>query len=161
MEVFCLTAKKYPKILDIFKWPALVLAILFIGLTGTWLSLGIGAVLVAYVVYWHFWGHVEYETSYFDGEFRFARIYNKSRRKKLKYHTMENVITIAPAGDRSVYRYETDRSVKLLDYSSGEKGAKVYDLIVKDKNTTLLYKVELDDRFLDAVCVKYSQQVVR
>ena len=58
----------------------------------------------------------EYECSYFDGEVRFAKIMNKSRRKRLVVYSMDEVSQIAPAGDRSVYRYETDNTVKVLDY---------------------------------------------
>jgi hypothetical protein len=60
----------------------------------------------------------EYECSYFDREVRFAKILNKSRRKSLGCYSMEEVIVIAPAGDRGVQRYENDSHVKIPCCSS-------------------------------------------
>ena len=75
---------------------------------------------------------------------------------------MDNVVTIAPAGDRSVYNYENDSSVKVKDYTSHKKDTPYYDLIVKDDvGNTILIKYEPDDEYLDAVQVKYGQKVVR
>ena len=50
-----------------------------------------------------FYSKKEYEYSYFDGEARFAMVMNKSRRKGLAVYSMDEVVQIAPAGDRSVY----------------------------------------------------------
>jgi hypothetical protein len=86
---------------------------------------------------------------------------NKSRRKKLTTFTMEEVLAIAPAGDRSMYKYETDTTVKKVDYSSGQKDAPCYEMVVKDENGVRLIRFEPDDRYLDAICVKYAQKVTR
>lgn len=40
--------------------------------------------------------NTEFEYSYFDGELRFAKIKNKSRRKRLGIYSMESVAAIAP-----------------------------------------------------------------
>lgn len=103
----------------------------------------------------------EFEYSFFDGEVRFAKVMNKSRRKSLKSFSMDEVIQIAPAGDRCVYKYENDSSVKIVDYSSGYKDALYYDMIIKNGEQISLIKFEPDERYLDAVCVKYAQKVVR
>lgn len=103
----------------------------------------------------------EFEYSYFDGEVRFAKVMNKSRRKSLCVHTMEDVLQIAPAGDRSLYKYETDSSVKKLDYTSGEKGRPYYEIVIKNDADLKLIKFEPDEKYLDAVCMKYAQKVIR
>lgn len=103
----------------------------------------------------------EFECSYFDGEVRFAKIINKSSRKKLKGYSMDEVMTIAPSGDRSVYRYEHEEKMKVNDYTSRTKDAKVYVMIVKGANGLEMIKFEPDEKYLDAVCVKYRQKVVR
>jgi hypothetical protein len=103
----------------------------------------------------------EFEYSYFDGEVRFAKIMNKSRRKKLATYSMEEVLQIAPSGDRSMYKYETDTNVKKVDYTSGKKDTPYYEMAVKHENSMLLIQFEPDDSYLDAVCIKYAYKVVR
>ena len=103
----------------------------------------------------------EYECSYFDGEVRFAKIMNKSRRKRLAVYSMDEVSQIAPAGDRSVYRYETDHTVKVLDYTSQVKDQPYYEMVIQKEGDTYLIKFEPDDKYLDAVQVKYAQKVIR
>jgi hypothetical protein len=51
--------------------------------------------------------------------------------------------------------------VKKLDYTSGNKEALYYEMVVNDENGTKLIMFEPDDQYLDAVCVKYPQKVVR
>ena len=79
----------------------------------------------------------EYECSYFDGEVRFAKIMNKSR------------------------RYETDHTVKVLDYTSQVKDQPYYEMVIQKEGDTYLIKFEPDDKYLDAVQVKYAQKVIR
>ena len=104
---------------------------------------------------------VEHEYSYFDGDFRFARIINKEKRKELPSYDVENVIIIAPKGDRSIYQYENNPQVKTKDYSSGKADAKVYAMIVSVEGVFYKILFEPDERYLDAVCTKYNQKVVR
>lgn len=107
-----------------------------------------------------FYSKKEYEYSYFDGEARFAKVMNKSRRKALGVYSMDEVIQIAPAGDRSVYKYENDSNVKVKDYSSGTE-APCFDMIVNKDGAMTLIKFEPDEKYLDAVAVKYAQKLVR
>lgn len=103
----------------------------------------------------------EYEYSYFDGEVRFAKVMNKSRRKRIGVYSMEEVLQIAPAGDRSMYKYENDSNVKKLDFTSGQKDVPFYEMALKHDNQMFLIAFEPDDKYLDAVCIKYAQKVVR
>ena len=105
----------------------------------------------------------EYEYTYYDGEFRFARIKAKSKRKAIGSVQMDDVLGFAPKGDRSVYKYENDDNVKVKDYTSGNNGTPYYDIILKDSahNNYVLIKAELDSKYLDAVCFKNASKVIR
>ena len=103
----------------------------------------------------------EFEYSYFDGELRFARVTNKSRRKALGSCTMDDVIQIAPVGDRSVSKYENDNGIKVKDFTSHVKGRPYYDLILQQSGNLTLIKFEPDDKFLDSMEKKYKQKIIR
>lgn len=122
----------------------------------------IPAVLGAVLWYFlSFRSDIEYEYTYYDGELRFARIKAKSRRKNLGTVQMEDVLAFAPKGDRSVYKYENDRSLGYKNYTSGRPDAKVYELICKGEKGVNRYEIEPDEEMLDAICVKYARVVVK
>ena len=103
----------------------------------------------------------EYEYSYFDGEFRFARITNKSNRKQFDSYLVEDVLVLAPIMDRSVHSYLQQSGIKKRDYTTGNADASIYALVAKGKKGMELIAFEPDDKYLDEVCVKYRQKVVR
>ena len=104
---------------------------------------------------------LEYEYSYFDGDFRFAKIISKQKRKELIGYDIDNIIVIAPKDDRSVYQYKNNPQVQTRDLSSGENNAKVYAMVAKVEDGLHLTYFEPDEKYLDAVCIKYRQKVVR
>mgnify|MGYP003300901952 CR=1 FL=1 len=103
----------------------------------------------------------EYEYSYFDGDVRFAKVINKSRRKNLRGYIMDNILVIAPEGDRSVYNYENDVQAKKRNLATGKKDAKVYVMVAKRESGIEIIRFEPDEKYLDAVCMKYPQKVIR
>lgn len=104
----------------------------------------------------------EFEYTYFEGEIRFARIMSKSRRKNLCYFSLDDVLQIAPGGDRTVYKYENDNKIIRKDMTSGVKGAPYYVLVVRDEKKGLtMIKFEPDDRLLDAIEMRYRQKLIR
>lgn len=123
--------------------------------------LAVSVIFFAIWYYLQFRSYREFEYSYFDGEVRFARITNKSRRKRLKVFPMEEVEIIAPAGDHTIYKYEHDTTIKNVDYTSGIKETPCYAMIRRNGEITELIKFEPDDKYLDAVCIKYGQKLVR
>ncbi len=162
-EVFVLVEKKKPVIVRIFAICMLILGIFGIlcsCITPIFMMPGF-LFIVIWALLW-FFNNVEYEYSYFDGDIRFAKILNKSRRKRLKGYDMEAVQIIAPAGDRSVYKYEQDSSIKRVNYTSGDKKVPCYQMVVKNQDAgMIMISFEPDEKYLDAVCVKHSQKVVR
>lgn len=163
MEVFVLVnRKKSPAVLFVANL-MMALAIISIILA----CLGYVFTFLAAVIFlaiWYFMNrsqNKEYECSYFDGEFRFAKIINKSKRKNLGSYGIDSIVTIAPAGDGSLYNYENDSTVKIHDYTSGRKDVSYYEIVVKDATKAEIIKAELDDKFLDEVCKKYRSKVKR
>lgn len=162
LEIYVLVMKK-PSI-GILLLNALVLALAIVSLL---LSCTVPFAIILAVLFAGIWYFIfmetrlEYEYSYFDGEARFAKIMNKSRRKKLQTYSLDEVIMIAPAGDRSVMNYENNPKIKRRNYTSRFKNVPYYDMVVRTGDGTELIKFEPDDAYLDAVCVKYSQKVVR
>ena len=119
---------------------------------------------VIFAVVWYFLcfqSDTEYEYTYYDGELRLARIRAKRRRKGLGTVQMEDVIAIAPRGDRSVYKYENDRSMTYKDLTSGKPDARVYELIFKGDRGMNRYEFEPDEDMLDAIMVKYPRLVTK
>lgn len=164
MEVFVLVERKKSVAKGVLAWLCMCLGIACVLLACYFQLLFIIGVLLIGLWYW-LWmmGGLEYEYSYFDGDLRFAKVMNKSRRKTLKGYSIEDVIQIAPAGDRSVYNYENDNNVSVKDYTSKIEGVPYYDIVLKDKenNSIMIIKAELDDKYLDAVCIKNGYKVKR
>ena len=163
MEVFTLVQRKKSPAMIFVSWIFAALAVISFLLICQGVALGfLIAVALGFISYFIFMGqNVEYEYSYFDGELRFAKIKNKSRRKALATYSMESVVAIAPAGDRSVYNYENSGELKTVDYSSGLKDVPYYDIIVKSPDANVLIKAELDDKFIEEVEKKYRSKVKR
>lgn len=119
---------------------------------------------IIFGVIWYlfaFRSEVEYEYTYYDGDLRFAKIKNKAKRKKIAYLSMDDVLTIAPKGDRSIYKYENDRSVTFKNIASGNADAKVYEAICKGENGITRYEFEPDEDMLNAIMVKYPRIVIK
>lgn len=162
MEVYVLVSKKKNLLSKIAASLLIAIGVYFVYATlmGVIILFAVAIPFIA-IGWWLFKRETEYEYSYFDGEFRFAKIINKSKRKDLRGYEADNVITIAPAGDRSLHQYENNSQVKTRDLSSGVSGARIYCLVAKTESGYEMTKYEPDDKYLDAVCIKYRQKVVR
>ena len=161
-EVYVIVEKQKSIILKFFSVFCFVLAayLAYLALWGLMLFM-LGALLFAILGWLLHTRNIEYEYSYFDGEFRFARITNKQRRKELPGYEAKNVLIIAPKGNRSLYQYENGQQIKVRDLSSGKPDAKLYGMVVNTQAGTHLVWFEPDEEYLDAVCIKYAQKVVK
>lgn len=120
------------------------------------------AILVMVLWVWQgFFSNVEFEYTYFDGDLRFAKIKNKAKRKKIADINMEDVVILAPKGDRGVYKYENDKNLKCINLTSGRADAKVYELIVKNEEGFMRIEFEPDEEILNAMMVKYARIIVK
>ena len=157
MEVYVLVPVRKTVVAKVVGTLMLVLAV--VSLLAACLTSGITlpVALVCGIVWFVLMGNSkEFEYSYFDGEVRFAKVLNKN----LGGYPMDDVIQIAPAGDRSVSQYERE-GVKVIDYTSHDKDTAYYDMVLKKEGETLLIKFEPDDKYLEAVEFKYRQKVIR
>lgn len=119
---------------------------------------------VIFGVLWYFTGFrgdVEWEYTYYDGELRFAKIKAKSKRKNIARIQMENVQAFAPKGDRSLYKYETDKNLSCKKLTSGNPDAKIYELVCKEEKGLCRYEFEPDEEMLDEIIVKYPRSVIK
>lgn len=141
-----------------------VLACLFF-LGATFLSPGlffVPAIIVTFIWVWQaFYSNIEFEYTYYDGDLVFARIKNKAKRKLIAAISMDNVLICAPKGDRGLYKYENDSSIKCKKLVSGQAGAKVYGIVVKGEQAIVRYEFEPDEEFIDAMRMKFPQIVVK
>lgn len=120
--------------------------------------------LIVFGVVWYwqaFQSDVEYEYTYYEGDLKIAMIKAKRKRKKVAYMDMDNVIAIAPKGDRSMYKYENDRTITRKNVASGRADAKVYEVVWRDGENVKMYEFEPDEEMLDAIMVKYPRSVVK
>lgn len=120
---------------------------------------------IVFGIIWFWWNYrsdIEFEYVYFDGDIRIARIKDKRKRKNIVWVTMEeSVVAIAPKGDRSVYKYENDKSIPCRNIGSGMPGAKVYDLIIKNEKGLACYEFEPDEEMVDAIAARYPRSIVK
>ncbi len=162
MELYTLTAKKRTTGETVVAaiWGILAVASMVL----TYFIIFALFLAILFIVLWYFWTFrrfFEFEVSYFDGDFKVAKVINKSRRKKVMAFTMDDVILIAPQGDRGVYKYENDVQTKQINCYSLEENATPYDIIIKKDNKLSLLKVELDEKMLNEICKKHQQKVIR
>lgn len=119
---------------------------------------------IGFAVLWYFQSFrmdTEWEYTYYDGDLNFARIRAKSRRKSIARIQMDDVLAVAPRGDRSIYKYENDSTVSYKNLTSGNPEAKIYALICKGDKGMIRYEFEPDEDMLDAMSVKYARIVTK
>lgn len=119
---------------------------------------------IGFTVLWvfqQFFSYMEYEYTYYDGDLKFAKIKNKAKRKRIAALHMDDVLQIAPKGDRSIYKYENDTTVKCKDLTSGNADAKVYVVVAKSESAITRFQFEPDEDMLNAIMVKYPRVVIK
>lgn len=161
-EVYVLVEKKKSTAVAFFSVFSYVMAVLSVIFVVFGLYFFVPTAVFGFLLGWFFQTrNYEYEYSYFDGDVRFARITNKSSRKRLPGYKMSEVVAIAPAGDASVAQYENDSQAKIRRLQSGYKDRRVFVMAARGEKGLELVYFEPDERYLDAVCVKYGYKVRR
>ena len=146
---------------------SLVLCLFAMACSMTFMSLFVSpiflvpAIIAIWLWVWRFRRNIEFEYTYYDGDLNMARIINKAKRKHIASVNMEDVLLIAPRGDRSIYKYENDSSFKYKDLTSGAPAGKVYAVVFKGEKGMCRYEFEPDEAMLDAIRVKYPRAVVK
>ena len=162
LEVYVLVERQKSLVMKIFTVLSFVIGAYFMYATLVGLLIFFAIAVPFLALGWFLKNrNVEFEYSYFDGDFRFAKIISKQKRKELIGYDIDNIVVIAPKGDRSLYQYENNAQVKTRDLSSGNKDAKLYGMVAKTEEGYHMTWFEPDEKYLDAVCIKYRQKVVR
>ena len=163
-EKLVIIPAKVSPVKKFFKTFLFVLACLFF-LGATFLSptlFFVPAIIVGIIWgYLTFYSKIEYEYTYYDGDLIFAKIKNKAKRKKIAGIDMNEVFICAPKGDRALYKYENDNSIKCKKLLSGQEGAKIYGIVSKGDEKITRYEFEPDEEFIDAMRIKFPQIVIK
>ena len=161
-EVYVLVEKKKPTILRFLAIFCLVLGGVSMLATAIGLYIFMPFAVVGLLLGWFLHTrNYEYEYSFFDDEIRFAKIINKSRRKKIPGYKMAEVIAIAPKGDERVQHQEKDRSAKVINLCSGFSDRKIYVIAAKGQDGIELVYFEPDEAYLNEVCKRFGHKVKR
>ncbi len=161
-EVYVLVEKKKSIFITFFSVFSYVIAAMSAVATMIGLFFFVPTAVFGALLGWFFQTrNYEYEYSYFDGDVRFAKIIDKRNRKRLPGYKMAEVLMIAPTGHPSVEQYENDNSAKIRRLQSGFAGRQLYVMVAKGEKGLELVYFEPDEKYLDAVCIKYGHKVKR
>ena len=104
------------------------------------------------------YGNVEYEYSYFDGEFTVDKIMNKSKRKRVKRFDFAKVDRVAPA-DANVFGDKPGMERKFIDCSDNDPETEDYiALVMEDQQDTYLIRFTPNEEMLEILKKKYSRK---
>lgn len=119
-----------------------------------------GVVAVALTIYFFPLMKVEYEYIFCDGQFDFDKIMGGNKRKNLLKIDMDDSEVIAPLGSHALDGY-TYQKLEVKKYTSGDKNAKVYALVGKDKkNRMVKILFEPSEKMLSFAKQKSARKVV-
>jgi len=101
---------------------------------------------------------VEYEYLYINGNLDVDKIMSKSRRKKVFEMNVSELEILAPVGCPELRPFQ---GMKSLDYSSGEEGRKVYEMIILSNGEKKKIVFEPNDTIVDGMRMYAPRKVVR
>ena len=130
-----------------------------------WINPLLWALPAALLIYWWyrmcFHSAIEYEYSYFDGNIDIDKVIDMRKRKNIISFHMNDVVQIAPVGDRSLHSAHENGNVKHVDVSSRKPDRKYYEILLQESGETTCIRFEPDEKFLDSICIKYGRKVIR
>lgn len=119
------------------------------------------AILVGFIFYLlHMEAQTEYEYTYIEGQLSFAKVKAKRKRKELGNIDMDEVLMIAPAGSPDMRPYHNGQQVKVRNYTSGNSGAKIYEVAYKAGEGVRIVKFEPDINMLELIQARYMRKVI-
>lgn len=136
--------------------------VLFIAL-GLWIGgavyTGIGIVFLGLSYYFVPKISAEYEYVYCDGQVDFDRINGGVRRKNLLKVDFDQMVTIAPKNSHALDGYKHS-GVIVKDFSSQNKDAKIYAMVVKNGEQTTVIYFEPNEKMLSIMKQKAIKKIV-
>ena len=165
--VECLVERKPTAFSKVFKAVAIIVDVISIALAimitlfvpGYFILVcvlaGIGW-LVTWIAYKY--GNIEYEYSYFDGEFTVDKIMNKSKRKRVKRFDFTKVDRVAPV-DANVFGDRPGQQRAFFDCSDNDPETEDYiALVCEDQQDTYLIRFTPNEELLEILKKKYSRK---
>ena len=101
---------------------------------------------------------VEYEYMYINGSLDIDKIMAKSRRKKAFEMNVSELELLAPAGSPELRPFQ---GLKATDYTSGEEGSSVYEMIVLKNGEKRKILFEPNATIIDGMRMYAPRKVVR
>lgn len=103
-------------------------------------------------------GNVEYEYSYFDGEFTVDKILNKSKRKRIRRFDFAKVDRVALAS-ANVFGDRPGMERAFYDCSDNDPETEDYiALVMEDQQDTFLIRFSPNEELLEMLKKKYSRK---
>lgn len=102
--------------------------------------------------------NVEFEYLYVNGELDIDIILNKAKRKRKFSAAINDVELLAPAGAPELGQYQ---NVKVKDFSSGNKQARRYVLVVTNKGEMTKVIFEPNDTIIEGYSMMAPRKVIR
>lgn len=101
---------------------------------------------------------VEYEYMYINGNLDVDKIMSKSRRKKVFEMNVSELELLAPSGCPELRPFQ---GLKSMDFTSGEEGRSVYEMIVLKNGEKKKIMFEPNDTIVDGMRMYAPRKVVR
>lgn len=101
---------------------------------------------------------LEYEYSYINGSLDIDKIMSKSSRKKLFEMNVNELEIMAPSGAPELRPFQ---GLKAVDYTSGETGRRVYEMIVIKNGNKKKILFEPNDTIVDGMRMYGPRKVIR
>ena len=156
-------AKKKATVVDHLLRVALIGGtVLFIGLgllTGGAIYTGIGIGFLGLTYYFVPKISAEYEYVYCDGQVDFDRINGGARRKTLLKVDFEQMVLIAPKNSHALDGYKHS-GITVKDFSSKDKNAKIYAMVVKNGEKTTVIYFEPNEKMLSIMKQKSTMKIM-
>lgn len=101
----------------------------------------------------------EYEYLLVAEELDIAVVKNRSKRKKIKSYTLNELQCMAPVRSHRLDRYHSNPQVKVFDYSSGNQEHNIYSMIFASGGMLQEVKVEPTEAMLNEVKLHHASIV--
>lgn len=92
--------------------------------------------------------NLEFEYSYFNGEFDVDKIFNRSSRKKVFTTDIKKMEMFAPVGNDSLRGYQR---LKVYDFTSKNPDSKVYEMVTPYRGEMVRVWLEPNENLLESI----------
>lgn len=102
--------------------------------------------------------NVEYEYAYINGCLDIDKIMSKARRKKMFEMNVSELEVMAPFGSPQLVPFQ---GIRAVDYTSGESGKRVYEMILVKNGVKKKILFEPNDAIVDGMYMYGPRKVIR